>query len=200
MIEKVKVSLWDFYTFFMSGLLLIIVVCFQVAIFSNIKFDIFKDFTAFWAVSLVPIITILGMILEPFANKFMQVISRKENEKELSVLEIRVHELYKDTFNIEIEKPYHYIKDYCIRHDLCLTFMPFLSKFGFYRNASFIFFVSIFSFGYFSESCKIKILGAFSCFLISKLTWDRSKDFYHYQLPSLYRAFLHEVTNLEGKE
>jgi|LUMW01.1.fsa_nt_gb hypothetical protein len=132
MIEKIKISLWDFYTFILSGTLALVVTLIHMReLPSEINF-VLESLKNFNVVFVITAIALIGMLLEPVANKFMDILSKEKVDDSPNELKEAVIKLYKENFGIEVTKPYHFIKDYCVQNDLCYSFMPFLSKFGFY--------------------------------------------------------------------
>lgn len=205
MIEKIRLSLWDILTFFLSGFLLVGIICWHMIAEKIIPLPEFKDLILSLPVGislfLLPVaFTLLGMLLEPVANYFDKLIldpafkklvgeKQKHKNREKMIEEfIKTECLGK--LNGKIENPFSICKEYVETKQLSTTFMIFLSRYGFYRNASFLSLVvaslSLIVYGY-----EVKgILICFIALILMVVFKKRAEDFYSYQAPSIYYAFL----------
>lgn len=205
MIEKIRVSLWDIFSFFLTGMLVVAVFIALGTTFDWMRTDALIAKLLVLPVSLLVIggslfFTMLGMLLEPLANysdTFMvgPVYSlffskKKKHIQEQEILERHISENYMGSLNGVIRNPYGICKEYVETKQLSTTFMVYLSRYGFYRNCSFIaLVVAIVLFFNLSNWCG-KFFGcAFACFFVL-LFKRRSEDFYSLMAPAVYRAFL----------
>ncbi|MCM2286836.1 MAG: hypothetical protein NDI81_18790 [Desulfobacula sp.] len=202
MIEKIRISLWDLLTFFMSGFLFTLVIGFHMYFLIGFPglspFEIPAPFILF----VFPItFTLIGMLLEPISNlcdrailgpiwKVINPKSQKLNKEEAESLEKTIKDILYNEHKIKVDSIYHFCKDYIEQKQANTNFMVFLARFGFYRNVAFICFFSavgtpfVFSIGYIEW---IIVTGwLFLLFLFKK----RSNEFYSYLAPTVYRCFL----------
>jgi hypothetical protein len=216
MIEKVRVSLWDIFTFFMTGLLAgLVTLAFLICGGAN---DISQVATL---ISTVPpsvaliaaplVMTLAGMLIEPIANYadryFLKyVLGWITTPKggpvaaEEKLLESEIKEKYLGDLGERISRPYQICKDYVEYKQLSTTFMVFLARYGFYRNCSFIALVS----GVAAVHSSSDLAGGFSiglvCFLLAIIFRRRAEEFYSYQPGAIYRAFLIDKVEWKSKK
>ena len=205
--EKIKVSLWDIFTFFLSGFvlfLLIISLCHHygyISFFVVIQF--LKDASAGFYLLLVPFgFTAIGMLLEPFSNYFDRYLlgpmynvfhkSRRGSSKDDEEIVKVIKENYLGLLSGKINNPYHLCKEYVEAKQLSSTFMVYLSRFGFYRNAALLSFVLFIVSSFDTYNCfsGISISLMFLSFSAMYIFKRRSAEFYSYQAPAIYSAFL----------
>ena len=205
MIEKIRISLWDIFSFFLTGLLVTIIATAFFLADSQITIkEIFSTVSSFpSAITLVAaplVFTLFGMVIEPFANYFDKYIMKytlslvlKPKQKhtlEEALLKEEIRSKYFGSLNGKIENPYAICKEYVETKQLSTTFMVFLSRYGFYRNCAFISVVCGFIQFYFASTWHFglpELLFALLCAVAFK---RRSDDFYSYMAPTVYRAFL----------
>ncbi len=102
--------------------------------------------------------------------------------------------------NNKIENPFMICKEYVETKQLSTTFMVFLSRYGFYRNCSFIILLfGVVCFLTSSFSC-ISFLGLIVSYLSSGLLKKRADEFYSYQATTVYSAFLIDNLNWPSKK
>lgn len=204
MIEKVRVSLWDIFTFFLSGLILALWGVTYLILINKITLSVFfQDLSAVPAAILLflaPLaLTAIGMLYEPFANYFDKLINlfwfkifpeKKKHKDEEIALKGLILSRYLGGLGPDISNPYHLCKEYVETKQLSTTFMVFLSRYGFYRNASFLAAastaLSLYHLGF--NLAGIGVSALFLCLAaIMKL---RAEDFYSYLAPCIYRCYL----------
>ena len=205
MIEKIRVTLWDLLTFFLSGFFVSIIIIFHLIVLENDMcislIKLLKDIpTSYVLFTTLMSLTLTGMLIEPVANivdkkiiapvlsKLKLVRSRNIREKE--ELKSTISKILKSEMDEEITNTYHFCKDYVEQKQLTTNFMVFLARFGFYRNVSFLCFVTgIFSLFIYEEIIN-SIIALFVWLIFTVIYKKRSEDFFSYQAPTLYRAFL----------
>jgi hypothetical protein len=206
MIEKVRVSLWDIFTFFMTGLL----VSSTAAVFV-VSAALLTTAELLSGLSTVPAsitlvtaplgFTLIGMLIEPVANYFDRYFlkyalgwattpnSRARNAEE-NLLREEIRARYLGHLGAKIDNPYQFCKDYVEYKQLSTTFMVFLARYGFYRNCAF---TSI-SVGFAAALVSTTAFGVISALIISLIAAiifrRRAEEFYSYLAPAVYRAFL----------
>lgn len=215
MIEKIRVSLWDIFTFFMTGVFFIISSLIFLGVTKRLPelkvvFDFLIKLPATYIVVVMPIVLILtGLLIEPLANFFDRYIGkylffwlrvndskRKPNE---SVMRKYIEENCLGDLSKRIENPFVLCKEYVETKQLSTTFMVFLARYGFYRNCSFI----VFSIGlfYFIDvfDCTAFVFLVMSYFF-GALFKKRADEFYSYQATAVYSAFLIDNLNWSSKK
>ncbi|HAW94497.1 MULTISPECIES: hypothetical protein [unclassified Arsukibacterium] len=215
MIEKIRISLWDIFTFFMTGVFALIVTLSVLALTGRLpKHDVVIDFviklpTTYIIVVAPIVLTLLGLLIEPMANFFERYIGKhlyfwlKLNKAERYSDEVVMKDYIKNhcfgDLNNRIENPYHLCKDYVETKQLSTTFMVFLARYGFYRNCSFI--VLVAGIFYFVDNLDgASFLLMLLSFLISALLTKRANEFYSYQGPAVYNAFLIDHLNWPAQQ
>jgi len=217
MIEKIKISLWDIFTFYFSGFLVAALVTGHTLVFKLITLADVKDFliglSFTTSLFVIPFgLTLVGLLLEPVANYFdeyilhplwVKTIPEKDKHKtEEEVLAKEIRENFLGKLNGKIENPYPICKEYVETKQLSTTFMVFLSRYGFYRNVSFLFFVSGVTDLFISSSWKVGFVILIIWLILAWTAKKRAQDFYSYLAPNVYRCFLIDKAfdNLEKKE
>jgi hypothetical protein len=212
-LEKIRISLWDIFSFFLTGFLAIAI----AAVFAIASGDIsagsliaqINGLNAPIMLVAIPLaFTLFGMLIEPFANYadqtilapvWKRVIPRKEKhrgEEELLAKEISAK--YLGSLSGRILSPYAICKEYVETKQLSTTFMVYLSRYGFYRNCVFLALVSAIAslvvFRFWWEGCVSAAFAVLSAFIFKR----RAEDFYSYMAPAVYRAFLIDKLNWCG--
>lgn len=217
MIEKIRISLWDIFTFYLSGFLVALLVTGHSLVFKLIAFADVKNFIIGLSVTtslfVIPFgLTLVGLLLEPVSNYFdkyilhplwVKAIPEKDKHKpEEELLKKEIRENYLGKINGKINNPYHICKEYVETKQLSTTFMVFLSRYGFYRNISFLFFVSGVTDLFISSSWKVGFAIMIIWLILAWTAKKRAQDFYSYLSPNVYRCFLIDKAfdNLEKKK
>ncbi|MFP1985088.1 hypothetical protein ACLEE6_12030 [Lonsdalea quercina] len=215
MIEKIKISLWDIFTFFMTG------VFFGICSLSFLRvtdrlpeskelFDSLIRLPATYIVVVIPIVLILfGILLEPLANYFDRYagkyiffwlkLDKSKRKKNETIMEVYIKKNCLGDLSGRIDDPFFLCKEYVETKQLSTTFMVFLARFGFYRNCSFIAFFTGFLYFldvYDGAAFVWSIVGYF----VSALLKKRSDEFYSYQAGAVYSAFLIDNLNWPSKK
>ena len=147
MIEKIRISLWDIFTFFMTGVFFVIIILGFITINNQLPqkeviFDFLIKLPATYILVVMPIILILlGLLIEPIANFFERYIGKylffwiKINEDKRKIDKETMEKYIKENsfgdLNNKIENPFMICKEYVETKQLSTTFMVFLSRYGF---------------------------------------------------------------------
>jgi hypothetical protein len=210
MVEKIRVSLWDIFSFFFTGFLATLVLVVFFVIYGSLAlkelFNTLSTFPAVITLAALPLaFTLLGMVIEPFANYVDKVLElkyilgwvsklkEKHNSEEISeekFLKDEIRNKYMGYLNGKIDNPFAICKEYVETKQLSATFMVFLSRYGFYRNCAFISIASGVAVLFFSATWYDGTLAFLILVVASAVFKLRAKDFYSYQAPAVYRAFL----------
>lgn len=143
MIEKIKLSSWDFFVSMLFGYALLLNVLVHCVLKGAITLNMIFGFsTALLAVAGLLTIMLAGLLFEPLANciyklktwpwNYPKQFSFKEWDSNIKFLEEKAQpDVPTGTTDI-----YQYCKNYVQQHGLADLYMPFLAKYGFYRNIS----------------------------------------------------------------
>jgi hypothetical protein len=213
MIEKVRVSLWDIFTFFMTGLLAsLAAAAFAVYAGPMTAMELLSGLAKVPAsITLVAVplaFTLFGMLIEPLANYVDRYVFKyalswattprpgaRKTEEDLLKQEIRAR--YLGELGAKVENPYQLCKDYVEYKQLSTSFMVFLARYGFYRNCAFISIASgVVAAGQSTTACGA-IVSLIASILAVIVFRRRAEEFYSYQAPAIYRAFL--IDKIEWK-
>ena len=136
MIEKIRISLWDIFTFYFSGFLVTALVTGHTLVFKLIALADVKVFLSGLSVTtslfVIPFgLTLVGLLLEPVANYFdeyilhplwVKVITEKDKHKtEEKMLAKEIRENFLGKLNGKIENPYPICKEYVETKQLSTT-------------------------------------------------------------------------------
>ena len=204
MIEKVRVSLWDIFTFFLTGLLLTLwlvgYLWLSGRVTSTEMVTVISALPASVTLFLAPLtLTAIGMVYEPPANYFdklvnpfwFKVFPRKErHENEEKALQKLIKEKYLGNIGESISNPYHLCKEYVETKQLSTTFMVFLSRYGFYRNIAFLAILSIPLVWLEMTPWWVEFVATAFLLFIYIVLKLRAEDFYSYMAPCVYRCYL----------
>ncbi len=205
MIEKIRVSLWDIFSFFLTGMLAVSVsFVLGISFWGDSVQPLVSEILAVPAAVLIVLgalfFTMIGMLIEPLSNYSDSILigrlfgwAGRAKEKHLSeerILKVHIAENYLGTLNGLISNPYGLCKEYVETKQLSTTFMVYLSRYGFYRNCSFIAFAVLPVLVIELDGVISKFAGSFVCLVLVALFKRRSADFYSLMAPAVYRAFL----------
>lgn len=215
MIEKIRISLWDIFTFFMTGVFALIVTCILLAVTTQMpKSEVVVEFliklpTTYIIVVAPIVLTLVGLLIEPPANFFERYLGRifffwlARDSKPRQVDEVTMEQYIQENgfgaLNGKIQNPYFLCKEYVETKQLSTTFMVFLARYGFYRNCSFIVLVSgvVYFIGAFNWQAFGWLIGSY---FASAVLTKRANEFYSYQAPAVYSAFLIDNLNWPAKQ
>ncbi|KKO47981.1 hypothetical protein VT06_13890 [Arsukibacterium sp. MJ3] len=215
MIEKIRISLWDIFTFFMTGVFALIATCIVLAVTAQMpKSEVVVEFliklpTTYIIVVAPIVLTLVGLLIEPLANFFERYLGRfiyfwlpKDNQTRKAD-EVMMEQYIKENgfgdLNGQIEKPFLLCKEYVETKQLSTTFMVFLARYGFYRNCSFILLLSGVVYVITEPNCGA-FVWFFASYCVSALLTKRANEFYSYQAPTVYSAFLIDNLNWPAKQ
>lgn len=210
MVEKIRLTLWDIFIFFLTGFLIAVILISSLLLLGIYEFNAFvnliKELPSSILLVLAPLLfTLIGMLIEPIANYFDKYILKyllwwvdKQtdlNSEEEKILENEIKNKYLGSLNGKIDRPFSICKEYVETKQLSTTFMIFLSRYGFYRNLSFITFTTGLALAiHISDKINSSIVMIVAYFLAAVFK-KRSADFYSYMAPAIYRAFLIDKLN-----
>jgi hypothetical protein len=205
MIEKVRLSLWDVFSFFLSGFLAIgVFFALSFAYRAESTHALVEDLArapSALVIAAAPIVfTLLGLLVEPFANYFDRFVlgwlmwwtsrPKKKYKEEEDILKDCILQNHLGPLTGSLTNPYGFCKDYVEANQLGANFMVFLSRYGFYRNCAFLSFASGIACFLLSSDREAGTLELAIGYAISALFKRRAEDFYSLLAPTVYRAFL----------
>lgn len=193
MIDNGKLSLWDVFNNLSIGLIVFIIIFVSVCYYFN--FDYFKIFelvSKFSAVLvvIVPILFLcLGMIVDAFSNRFSRyqcLILRIENKfsREKSELKAKVRQVTPEKVSEKLM--YRYCKAYVSQNCKNNNIEVFLARFGFYRNISFIFFLTSVVIAFYTQVIIFSLL----LLMLSRILMNRSLHFLSLMESEVYYGYL----------
>lgn len=210
MIEKVRLSLWDVFSFFLSGFLAI-AVSFILSTFyrpgsTHALVDDLEKAPSALVIAAAPIVcTLLGLLIEPFANYFDRFVlnwimwwtsrPKEKYKEEEGILKDCILQNHLGPLTGSLANPYGFCKDYVEANQLGTNFMVFLSRYGFYRNCAFLSFACGIACFCLSSDREAGTLELAISYAISALFKRRAEDFYSLLAPTVYRAFLIDKLN-----
>jgi hypothetical protein len=152
--RELRPYLWEIFVYVGIGALALVLVLAHDAYFRPDEFASIlawlKDApTPALIVGVPGCLMLFGALFEPLANyyeKFIFKIRGAEmvfpaNELPTKEIENFIRSKYTDEIFGEGNSPFHLCKEFVESKGLSTTFMPFLSKFGFYRSVSLLFFL-----------------------------------------------------------
>ncbi len=205
MVEKIRISLWDIFSFFLTGFLAATVVAILLVIYGPTTpkelLDGLSALPAAITIVAAPLaLTLLGMVIEPFANYFDRYVlkfafasvlePKRKHIDEEDLLAKEICSRYLGSLSGKISNPYAICKEYVETKQLSTTFMVFLSRYGFYRNCAFLSVASGFSVLVLDHSWLVGGASLVACLAVAAVFKRRAEDFYSYMAPAVYRAFL----------
>lgn len=216
MIDKVKVSVWDFFVYILIGNVTIVSVVVHCLVFKQFTFQqMISSSIALTTIIAILLMFILGLMIEPISNllskvycllnvnlgegfccrimkKWKETLSFSQWDKDIKTLSVEASKYIPEGVTCN---HYQYCKNYILQKGDGSLFNSFLAKFGFYRNLFFIMLLN-------SLLC---------CFLYSShynfliLLWSlvylhRSRMFYRHMSMTVYNQFisLHESLEKES--
>lgn len=205
MIEKFKFSLWDVLTFFITGVIIVILGKYY-GILSQIE-NIFGTSEITNGVFYVILTYTVGVIYEPISNTLFKHLDkvycklpwnkylRKFKAENDTVYKPIVEEIIKNKFKLSDDKidSYQVAKLSVMQNGKPNTFMIFLSRFGFYRSLSTIAFFNIIPYiilKYDSGNIWLSIIIIISTYILHLFLYNRAKEFYYYAGSEVYRNFI----------
>lgn len=205
MLEKFKFSLWDIFTFFITGVL-IVIICKYYGLVDKIE-NIFGNSDIVNGVFYIIITYTIGVIYEPISNNLFKYLDKvykkfpwnkyliKYKEEQDTVYKPRAEEIIKNKFNLSDSKMeiYQVAKLSVLQNGKPNTFMIFLSRYGFYRSLSTLTFINIFLYSFIEfDHTRFWISLIFVCCLLvlHLFLYNRAKEFYFYAGNEVYRNFI----------
>ncbi|MFA6176113.1 MAG: hypothetical protein WC765_06015 [Phycisphaerae bacterium] len=199
MIEKTKLSLWDFFVSVLSGLAIALSVLAHCIFKDLITWKIiFGQPAALIIVFGIPTIILVGLLFEPLANyitkllthwpcKYIKLLSRKKWDENIQSLKKKAGQYIPNEIH---GSEYEYCKNWLTQNTSDDSYMPFLAKFGFYRSmfllmlSNEIIILSIY------QLSRIQTLISLFLVVLAFIYFRRSGDFYRHVSVTVYSRFI----------
>lgn len=200
--EKIKLSLWDTFAFISSSIVLHLAFVVNELLLNGKMTEFSENLDVLpildgyiWLVLCISYFLLTGMIFEPVANIvydwIYKLVGSKNyyNEEELSEMaEFIKKDIFQTKGFLIKGNPFHFVKDSLIDTGHASLFLVFLSKYGFYRSCAVTFLFVSFRNMFVFNCASLLSLGAFLALAV--ICYRRTKQFYDYQAPTLYRTYL----------
>lgn len=200
MIEKTKLSLWDFFVAMLSGFAIVISALVHCLFKGLILCETILDLpSVLIAVASLLLVILIGLLFEPLANCITKLLTTCPSDY-LKSFGFKEWDIDNDSLKEKAcqYKPdgitgntYQYCKNWLhqnARHD---TVMPFLAKYGFYRGMFLLFLLNGISVLFIYQYCwVIRIAIAFPLFLLGLIYLQRSSVFYRHMTATVYLQFI----------
>jgi len=163
MVDKVKLGLWDFFAYVLSGAVVIFSVITHCLCKGIIQWKYLQEMpSAISAILSLLGVLLVGLMIEPVSNIYEKIIpilmtlckGKVWNKRVLSELKSNWSNLEFSNWDKEIDKrkqeaqksiennfignPFQFCKNWVLQYGNSEQFQSSLAKFGFYRNLSFI--------------------------------------------------------------
>lgn len=212
--EKLRLTLWDFFTFFMTGVFACLLILAYLLLRTQVSLDsiegnLSKISGATTVAGFVIAATLVGMIVEPFANFFDRFLNRHIKnyedkhkyalDKDDTEIKDRLCNDIRIADGLTLANLYFYAKDYVEQYQLAPNLITFLSRYGFYRNASLITLVGGFGLTVTSPSFYGVVAWGLGTILSFAAFKYRGDQFLSYMAPMVYRtALIHRLRGEKG--
>lgn len=180
MFDNGKLSLWDVFNNLSIGLATFLIILFSV--FFYLDFDHFKilgllsKFSSVLVILIPVLLLLLGMLVDALSNRFYKTqcwlyrINKSISKNQMEVL-AKVRKILPDI--ISEKTMFRYCKAFVCQNCKNNNVEVFLARFGFYRNVSFILFISVFASYYILTSMMLSVI----LLLLSRVFMNRAKHF-----------------------
>jgi len=200
MIEKTRLSLWDFFVLIVSGYAIMLNILAHCLFRSLITWDVFLSTpTGLVAVAALPSVILAGLLFEPLANhitkllttypwRYIRALSFKEWDNNLRTIQ---DEACRHVPKGIKGSTYEYCKNCVCQNTSDDSYMPFLAKFGFYRSMFVLLLLNAISIPFIYEFGTSKTIGiSLSLGLLALLYLRRSGEFYRHISSTIYLRFV----------
>lgn len=204
MIEKIRISLWDFFSFFVTGLLIILV----LGAFGLLPTFHFNPKELLFMSSLIFLVVcyIVGLIFEPISNLTFSLIKKLYNrlswstkinnlQIESDLLKEKVESKISSELNLPMENVdyFQFAKSLASKNESSNLFMVFLSRFGLYRNLTvMLLFIlpALLAQNEINENWIFIIVTLIVVLSLLVLMFNRAQQFFLYSGLEVYRNYL----------
>ncbi len=209
MIEKIKLSLWDFFVSILSGYAIVLSILIHCLLKGLITWKAILDSSTV----LIPIaglltIILVGLLFEPLANyvtkllttcprRYLKELGLKNWDNNIRYLEQKARQYIPSDIEGSI---FQYCKNWINQNAPDDSYMPFLAKYGFYRSMFILTLLNAISIPFIYQLSLIKTIMVLSSMIILALVYlRRSSDFYRHISITIYSRFISSFnTNTMG--
>ena len=205
MIEKTKLSLWDFFVSTLSGYAIILSILTHCLFKGIITWkSIFDSPSALLAIAGLLTIILAGLLFEPLANyatkllttcpwNYRKTLGFKSWDPNIKALENKARKDIPD--GIE-ENTYHYCLNWLHQNASDDSYIPFLAKYGFYRSMSLLLLLNAGCVLFIYPSSYIKLMIFLLLITLTFIYFYRSRVFYRHMNVTIYSSFI-SIFNLK---
>lgn len=208
MIEKINISLWEFFVYFLTGLFVSLLVASHCCLhhgFSDIQnVFIFKIPSVLLLLILPTLAILIGLIIEPIGNYYGRIVITIEKKlgkfspnNDLKDWSCQIDQAFKEFVKKDIPSElseniqvYNWCKDYIKQKNINTNFIVFLSMFGFYRNLEFIMFLNTVSIFFLYSNSLVKYVFILISILSIFIFRRRSLIFYNHMSLTVYQNYV----------
>lgn len=198
MFEKVKLGIWDYFVYLMTGLAVLLIVTMHCVLKGVLALDqVLKVPAAALVTLLVLALLLFGMLVEPAANLLFKLIENKP-KKWGKALGLRKWDEQIKSMEDEAQKSvpkaiqsttFHFAKNWVVNNGNPFEFHAFLSKYGFYRSIAFVFALNAIA------TVVIHwvwwgLAGLILNVVLASLFYYRASVFYRHMSVSIYNQFI----------
>ncbi len=198
MIEKVKLGVWDYFAYLMTGATVLLIAVMHCVLKGMVSLEQILEIPATTLVALLLIaLLLLGMLVEPIANLLYKLIENKpkkwRNELSLKKWDEQIKSMESEARKYVPEgiqdTPFPFAKNWVLNNGYSLEFQAFLSKYGFYRSITFVF----------ALNAIVSVVVHWMCWglaglilnaLLAILFYYRASVFYRHISVSIYNQFI----------
>lgn len=211
MVESIKFSLWEMFTYFLIGLqALVLALIYVIVFYQDMKLDVFSNidtvqnnFATYAMFTLPFVLLLIGMLIEPLANKVAKVMDtirylKPKSRRQTNTLEKEIR-----LINSEIPsqlKLFRYCKAVVEQNSLSANLNVFLARFGFYRSTSFLFLVLAIAVMLTAPICSLFQIITITSIVFSIFFHKRAQDFLGHMEYEVYFCYLAYKTESKVKE
>jgi len=198
MIEKIKLGIWDYFVYLMTGTALLLIVAIHCLLRGVLTVDQVLEFPAAILVALLLIaLLLLGMLVEPIANFLCKLIEKKPR-KWRDELGFKKWDGQISGMKSEAQKyvpeaipgtPFPFAKNWVLNNGDSSEFHAFLSKYGFYRSIAFVFALNAIVSVVVYWMCW-GLVGLLVNTVLAILFYYRASVFYRHMSVSVYNQFI----------
>lgn len=199
MVEKTKLSLWDFFVSTLSGFAIVLSILAHCLIKGLLTLDnVFDSHPSLIAIAGLLTIILAGLLLEPLANyitkllttcpcKYTRLFRYKYWDDEIKSLEKKASEYIPKGLEGSM---YQYCKNWLLQNAIADSYMPFLAKYGFYRSMFFLFLMNGICIPFIYQISLETIIISSSIFVLALVYLHRGGDFHRHMSVTVYLQFI----------
>ena len=198
MVEKVKLGIWDYFVYLMTGLAVLLIITMHCVLKGVLTIEqVLKVPAAALVTLLVLSLLLLGMLVEPVANLLFKLIENKPKQWR-DKLGLKSWDLEIKKMESEAQKhapraiqgtTFPFAKNWVLNNGDYSEFQAFLSKYGFYRSITFVFALNAIA-TIVIHWVLWGLAGLILNVVLASLFYYRASVFYRHMSVSIYNQFI----------